>query len=187
VDLISLNGSTVSHADLSMDAFANSAQLLDYVNCTDEIQDVAFLRLLLSDGADSQLSRDVYWLTTQNDVMNWTNSSWSSTPVTGYADLNALFSMRNASVSLTKVEILEEDGSATIEVILENQSGFPAWFIRLLLVDADEKEVLPTFWSDNHVTLFPNETLKVNVSWNSSLSAEQLLVSGGICCTECKR
>ena len=171
VDMIDLNGTSLAHADLLMDAFPNSAQKLDMVNGTDQIEDVAFLRLLLTDGEGTELSRNVYWITANNDVMNWTNSSWYSTPVTEYADLSALFSMQNASVAVSTSDGGQQGNLTTMEVTLENQSDIPAWFIRLTLLDGNGEEVLPAFWTDNYVTLFPNETIKVTASWEGEAAS----------------
>lgn len=161
-----------------MEAFPNSAQYLDDVQGIDNITDVGFLRLLLKDGNGTVLSRNVYWLTAQNDVLNWTNSSWYSTPVTEFADMTALFGMENTSLSVSVSGGSQQANMSTTRVEIENQSGIPAFFIRLTLVDAVGNEVLPAFWTDNYITLFPKETLTVHASWESDMQAENILISG---------
>ncbi|KAI0395814.1 glycoside hydrolase family 2 protein [Xylariaceae sp. FL0594] len=48
-------------------------------------------------------------------------------------------------------------------LVLENHSSIPAFFVRLNLVDKVGNDVLPVFWSDNYVTLFPHEKLVLEV------------------------
>jgi exo-1,4-beta-D-glucosaminidase len=73
-----------------------------------------------------------------------------------------------------------EQGSnlTTAAVTLENQSGGPAFFIRLTLVDSQGDEVLPVFWSDNYITLFPNETVRLEVSWEDQMTAASIEIAG---------
>jgi hypothetical protein len=45
-----------------------------------------FLFLQLDDAAGHTVSRNVYWLSTKNDVLAWEKSEWYYTPQSGYAD-----------------------------------------------------------------------------------------------------
>lgn len=178
VDLVDLNGTSLGHQEAGLEAFPNSAQYLDDVEGIDNITDVAFLRLLLTNGEGTELSRNVYWLTAQNDVLNWTNSSWYSTPVTEFADMTALFKMQNATLNVEASQGSEQGNMSTIQLELQNQADIPAFFVRLTLVDGDDNEVLPAFWSDNYITLLPNDTVRLQVSWEGAMAEKTVLVSG---------
>ncbi|KAF4124727.1 exo-1,4-beta-D-glucosaminidase [Geosmithia morbida] len=145
--------------------------------------DAVFLRLVLcdsGDGEDEVVSRNVYWIPPTVDRLNWTASTWYHTPVDGYADLTSLFSMDEAHVNTlaartsTTKDATERDG-ASYTVTLENTSTVPAFFIRLNLVDADGGDVTPVIWSDNYVTLWPGETMKLRVDDGKGAGAAVLV------------
>jgi hypothetical protein len=55
-----------------------------------------------------------------------------------------------------------------LSVRLHNEGKTLAFFIQLLLVDAAGREVVPTLYSDNYVSLLPGE------SWDFELSTRRL-------------
>jgi len=93
--------------------------------------------------------------------LNWDESTWYYTPVTKYADYKALLSMKPAELSVTALQ----KGSAKASVVLQNTAKVPAYFIRMELLDGNGDDILPAFWEDNYVTLWPGEKLVVGVSW----------------------
>lgn len=44
-------------------------------------------RLILTDAAGREVDRNVYWLSTKPDVMDWSHNDWYYVPTTAYADL----------------------------------------------------------------------------------------------------
>lgn len=138
------------------------------------IRNVALLRLVLSDDATGEeLCRSVYWLAHDVDALDWANSTWWNTPVSQFADLTALGRLETATVA---VRPAPGDGGA--EMKLENQSPVPAVFIRLELVDASGDYVDPVFWSDNYVTLWPRERLRLRVAHRRQGGRAKVKVSG---------
>ncbi|KAI0154738.1 glycoside hydrolase family 2 protein [Hypoxylon sp. FL1284] len=55
-------------------------------------------------------------------------------------------------------------------VVVKNLSKVPAFFIRLNLVDWRGEDVLPVFWSDNYVTLWPDEKVELQVQGEAAPS-----------------
>ncbi len=51
---------------------------------------VYFIELELASADGKPVSRNVYWLSTQADELDWAHSNWYLTPVTQYADLTAI-------------------------------------------------------------------------------------------------
>jgi len=102
------------------------------------------------------LSRKTYWIAPLPDEMDWDNSTWYSTPVTSFSDLTDLSRVSQADVHATF------NGN---KVSLLNKSSVPAIFLRLNLVDKDGKDVVPVFWSENYVTLWPGESMDIDVRW----------------------
>ncbi|KAJ8122226.1 hypothetical protein ONZ43_g1525 [Nemania bipapillata] len=142
------------------------AQMMDYEATRSQFE--VFLRITLSN-AKATLSRNVYWLSKGLDVLDWEDSDWIATPVTKYADYTALNKLQSAKV-VVSTEISKSGELGTIT--LENKSAVPAFFIALNLVDQAGEDVLPVFWSDNYVTLWPHEKLELNVKGKGAAAVQ---------------
>lgn len=138
----------------------------------EKIQDVAFLRVLLKDGEGTGgkvLSRNVYWLSAREDVLDWDASTWYHTPVTSFANFTALNGMDKAEVDVS--------GKGGGKVGLENKGSVPAVFLRLGLYSGDN-EVRAT-WSENYVTLWPGESVELDVAVHGDDYEGGEVVAGG--------
>ncbi|EEP77636.1 conserved hypothetical protein [Uncinocarpus reesii 1704] len=161
LDLIDVNGTNLSHKEIQTDTMPNSAKRVTGVPERNELKDVAFMRLLLIQ-ADSGaiLSRNVYWLAREDDTLDWGDSSWYHTPVSKYSDFTSL-----ENLSRTAIRAGFEAGTG--QLWLENETGFPAFFVRFNLVDQSTGEIVtPVYWSDNYITLWPKEKIEQSVSYN---------------------
>lgn len=185
IDLIDTAGKSLYHQRLRLQTKPNHSQeIANIAHAIGKIKDVGFLRLVLSSDSknDEVLSRNVYWLASQNDVLDWNNSNWFYTPISTYANYSALQNLHGANVVTTVNRNSSSESTTTLQVHLENKSDdVPAFFIRLVLIDSKTNDSIdPPFWSDNYVTLFPRESLDLTVAFNSSLSSTPAVeVSGG--------
>ncbi|KAL2148214.1 hypothetical protein VTH82DRAFT_4979 [Thermothelomyces myriococcoides] len=159
VDVMDAHGK-VLHKDTIVDKTVpnTSKNILSLAGPLGNVTDVVFLRLTLHDEEEPghALSRNVYWIAKELDVLDWDGSDWYFTPVTSYSDYTALNNMTQADVAVRNV--WHRTG---VDVILENKSKVPAFFVGLTLVDAHGNEVLPVTWDDNYVTLWPGEKLRL--------------------------
>ncbi|KAH8690116.1 putative glycosyl hydrolase [Talaromyces proteolyticus] len=183
IDLIDTDGTPLSHQSINVTTKPNHSNEIAKVSGFNKIKDVAFLRLVLSDAQENVLSRNIYWLTPKNDVLQWDNSTWYYTPITSFSDYTSLQKLSTATVDTTVSDISSktDQSTTTLQVQLENKSKLPAFFIRLVLIDSKTNEnINPPFWSDNYITLFPEESLTLTVSFDSKLSSSPAVeVSGG--------
>ena len=86
---------------------------------------------------------------------------------TAVGKFSALLSLPKADVEVTERVGSKADVSnvQTLCVTLRNKSKVPAPFLRLNLIGEDGEQILPVVYSDNYVTLMPNEQKTVTVSW----------------------
>jgi exo-1,4-beta-D-glucosaminidase len=122
-----------------------------------DISTTYFLNLQLFSSSGELLTRNFYWLSTKQDVPDFTKTEWYYTPLSAYADFTALQNLPKvkltASMSLTKSN---DETSARITV--ENPNTALAFLVRLrLLKGKDGPEVLPIFFDDNYLSLLPGE------------------------------
>ncbi|OLZ73578.1 exo-beta-D-glucosaminidase [Streptomyces sp. IMTB 2501] len=127
------------------------------------------LRLVLTDATGKEVSRNVYWLSTRPDTLDWPGTTWYYTPTTSYADLKGLSSMAQVPVSATAAT-RSSDGTSTTTVTLRNSGSgqTPALLTDVHLVDAQGKPVLPVRWSDNEVSLWPGESVTLTAAYRTA-------------------
>jgi exo-1,4-beta-D-glucosaminidase len=115
-----------------------------------------FVVLELTNGAGERVSSNFYWLSTQEDVLDWAHTEWFYTPTTTHADLTALASLPPTTLALDR-EPIGPDGRVRVRV--RNTGTSLAFQVHVRLEDADVgQEVLPVFWSDNYLPLLPGES-----------------------------
>lgn len=167
VDLIDTKGKSLSQDEIHTETTPTSSKQVATVSGLDKIQGVGFLRLVLQDDSDKDLSRNVYWLPKQMDVLDWNNSNWWYTPVSEYANYgDGLKELSAAEVTATVDADSQGEGSDfEARVSLQNESDFPAFFVQLTVLQGKDEEVAPVYFSDNYVTLWPQEPLVVNVKF----------------------
>ncbi|KAI1821756.1 glycoside hydrolase family 2 protein [Xylaria intraflava] len=159
VDVIDTTGKPLYATAKAVDTEPNTSKnVLALSTPLQSASGVVFLRATLADDKNATLSRNVYWVAKELDVLNWSNSSWFSTPVTKYADYTALNSLQSAKLSVSA-----QPSRQNTAIVLENKSDVPAFFVSLNLVDKADEDVLPVSWSDNYVTLWPHEKLTLTV------------------------
>jgi exo-1,4-beta-D-glucosaminidase len=120
-----------------------------------------FIELELASTDGKAVSRNVYWLSTQTDELDWAHSNWYLTPVTRYADLTALQSLPTATSEIHAA--VQHDGTedvATVTLKVPPSSKAVALFQHVLIKrTAGGEPVAPILWSDNDITLWPGESV----------------------------
>ncbi|HEU0226377.1 MAG TPA: beta galactosidase jelly roll domain-containing protein [Arachidicoccus soli] len=162
-DIYSVNGDKEFHtsakvANIASDNMALALSLKDYLSQNPGLH---FIILNLKNQEGTLISKNIYWTAKGND----------------YQSLNK---MRNSQVSTRLISKKEKDGQVIFTLQLKNISHQLAFFTRIQLMQEGE-EVLPTFWSDNYISLTPGEIQDLTVSAPQSLlhnKAAEILISG---------
>jgi exo-1,4-beta-D-glucosaminidase len=148
----------------------NATRLLETLPAPAGLSRVYFIELELASADGKSISRNVYWLSTQTDELDWANSNWYLTPVTRYADLTPLQSLPTATSEVRATirhEGAEEIASVTLTV--PPSSTAVALFQHVSIKrSAGGELMLPILWSDNDVTLWPGESLTLTAHFATS-------------------
>ena len=144
-----------------IDLPGNSARQLARLPALTSLSRTYFIELELTAANGEPISRNVYWLSTQPDELDWAHSNWYLTPVTQYGDLSALQSLRTATCQvLATVRSSRGEDTATVTLKVPASSGAVALFQHVSIRRSDGGGVaLPILWSDNDVTLWPGESV----------------------------
>jgi exo-1,4-beta-D-glucosaminidase len=150
-----------------------------------------FIELLLS-CRGRVLDRNVYWLSTQRDLVDWSKTiGLPQATMTQFADLRQLQGLHPASVRVSADTHPQpgDDGADTVtDVTITNTSTSPVagFFLRADVrrgspsgaPDPGDNEVLPIFWDDNDITLWPGESQTLHASYRrSALHGDSPVVS----------
>jgi exo-1,4-beta-D-glucosaminidase len=140
---------------------------------------VYFVELLLrQDG--KLLDRNVYWLSTRPDVVNWAKTlGQPQATMSRYANLQALQQLPQAAVSATASTSAQAGpGGAdrVTTVTVTNTSSAVAFLLRADVRRgtpgggelAGDNELQSSTWQDNDITLFPGESQTLTVTWSSA-------------------
>jgi hypothetical protein len=145
--------------------------------------------LLRRDG--SVVDRNVYWLSTRPDVVDWPRTVGNpQATMTEYANFHQLQSLPGATVTAA-AHTMSTAGVSTTSVTIANTSDRP---IVSLFLRADvrrgtpsgselpgDNEVLPITWTSNDVTLWPGESTQLIATYATSQldgSAPVVRISG---------
>ncbi|RZU36481.1 exo-1,4-beta-D-glucosaminidase [Streptomyces sp. BK022] len=140
------------------------------------------LRLVVTGPDGREVSRNVYWLSTRPDTLDWAHSDWYYTPTTAYADLRGLTAMARVPVSATAAT-RSSGALSTTTVTLRRTGGgrTPSLLTDVRMVDAEGRPVLPVRWSDNQAGLWPGESVTLTATYRTADlrgSAPRVRVSG---------
>jgi len=139
------------------------------------------LKLTLSDSTGAEVSRNVYWLSTAADVINWAGNTWYYVPTSSYANLKGLTSLAAATLNATASTVANVDGTSTVTVNLRNDGSRLAFYTDLHVVRSNAVPVLPIQWSDNAVSLWPGEAMTLTATFRTADlggSAPSVRISG---------
>lgn len=132
-----------------------------------------FVRLELTSSAGEVLSINWYWLSNQQDQLNWKKSNWFTTPQSGYADYSALQNIPKTSLTQSH-QILSSKDSVSYAVTVTNPGRSVAFFVHLrALKGKSEDDILPVMFSDNYFSLAPGESRVIKCTYRSKDSGQK--------------
>jgi exo-1,4-beta-D-glucosaminidase len=157
-----LDGSVAYERRLQgIDLAENGARQVAMLPAINGLSSTYFIELELTSAEGKSISRNVYWLSTQTDELDWAHSTWYLTPVRRYADLTALQSLPTATATV-KATMRHEGAEDIVSVTLTVPPSSKAvgLFQHVSIKRAAGGElVLPILWNDNDVTLWPGESV----------------------------
>ncbi len=165
----------------NIDLVGNAARALATLPALAGLSRAYFIELELASANGQPISRNVYWLSTQTDELDWAHSNWYLTPVTRYADLTPLQSLPTV-MSEVRATMRHEGAEdiTTVTLTVPPSSRAVALFQHVSIKRSEGGELLlPILWSDNDVTLWPGESLTLTAhSATPSAATPVVEVSG---------
>ena len=150
-----------------IDLAGNAARQIAKLPTPTGLSPTYFIELELSSASGDPVSRNVYWLSTRPDKLDWAKSNWFLTPSTQYADLTALQTLSTAQSQVqATLQRDRADDVVKVTLSLPASAKSPALFQHLSIRRSAGGELaLPVLWSDNDVTLWPGESLTLTARY----------------------
>jgi exo-1,4-beta-D-glucosaminidase len=139
-----------------------------------------FVELLLKQSG-TLVDRNVYWLSTQPDVVDWGRSLGSPVgTVSQYANLTGLQTLPQSAVTATSSTVSQAGPGgadrATTVTITNTSASTVAFLLRADIRRgtaagqelSGDNELQSSLWQDNDITLFPGESQSLTVTWKSA-------------------
>lgn len=134
---------------------ANSIIDMFAIPTPEGVNGVYFLKLQMSDSNNKKYLSNIYWLTT--------------TP----KDYSMLHNLPSSDLNV-KYELMQNENDYTAMVELKTDSNI-SFFNRIKVFDkVSGKRILPVHYSDNYITLMPNDSEIINIQFHSTLPKEQI-------------
>lgn len=162
--LVNLDGTVKFTGNATVDVGPDAVAKALTLPKAKDLSPTYFLRLRVDDAKGTLVSENLYWLSTREDVLDWKKTQWFYTPTRVHSDLSALSTLPATTLAVTsRFDGGAGEGHAVVS--LENTGKSVAFQVRLKAVDAKGEEILPVFWDDNYVTVFPGEKRDVKVAF----------------------
>jgi exo-1,4-beta-D-glucosaminidase len=165
----------------NIDLAGNHAQQVLTLPTIAGLSPTYFIELDLASADGKPVSRNVYWLSTRADVLDWANSNWYLTPLTQYADLTALQSLPAATSEFRATTRREgSDDVTTVTLSVPASSKAVALFEHVSIRRSAHGDLaLPIRWNDNDVTLWPGESITLTARYASQGTANSVVEVSG--------
>lgn len=128
---------------------------------------VSFLNMRILDKNNKVIATNFYWISSKKDVIfnDPRPEAWASENIE-FADFTSLNNLAKTSI-IASLQVADSAEKVKIKVNLKNTTNKIAFFLEMKVKSKSTKElVLPVFWSDNYVSLLPNEERMVSVEVN---------------------
>jgi exo-1,4-beta-D-glucosaminidase len=152
---------------------SNTSKFILKLPETDISTKVWFLDLRIIDSRSNEIDNNFYWLSTQEDVLDYEAAKkleWQYyTPTKEYADFKELFEMENAELKVD-FTTTNKNGNTYVDVVVKNTSNKISFFNYFDLINAKTgNNILPVYWSDNYISLLPNETKTITAYYTQTI------------------
>jgi exo-1,4-beta-D-glucosaminidase len=153
----------------NIDLAGNHTQSLMTLPATAGLSPTYFIELDLASSDSKPVSRNVYWLSTRADVLDWAKSNWYLTPLTQYADLTALKSLPAATSQVQATTRRDGNDEVTTVTLSVPASSKAVTLFQHVSIRRGQKGdlALPIRWNDNDVTLWPGESIVLTARYAS--------------------
>ncbi len=140
--LFDLHGKKLNEQTFSVDVNSNSYKIAGKLVKDKRPEGIWFARLILKDESGKVMDENLYWLTHTS------------------VDLQEFETLKQVRLQVN----IDKENSTHSKINIKNDTGETSFFTRLKVIDKNSGEqVLPVFFNDNYLTLFPGEEKNIGL------------------------
>ncbi len=147
--------------EISIEIKANSSIKIIELPKMDWVESMYFLDIRILNKQGIEIDNNFYWISKKKDILDYKAEvpSWNYHTLSAqYADFSALDKLPKGNVISSYTAKKDIKGDMVISVALTNESDNIAFFVNPKITDKNSgKVLLPIRWSDNYISLLPNE------------------------------
>jgi len=162
VELYNLDGTRASQHDTKLTAPPDVATDVGLIDFPANLSAVHFIKLELRDKDNRLISGNFYWRAQPGQPAAKTTGQLELRLPGQQDDLSALNQLPEVALT-AKVRTADANGKRTLTVTVLNPTANIALMVHLQLRRKSGERVLPVFYSDNYVSLVPNETRTITI------------------------
>jgi exo-1,4-beta-D-glucosaminidase len=168
IQIYDFNGNVIFEKRGKVSVNGNASLKITDLPNNKDYSKVYFLKLKLTDENGKAIADNFYWLSTKKDVFDFQKSDWINTPLVEYADFTDLDKLPKVKIEAENT-IKKENEEYEVTVKLHNPSDKIAFLIELnIMGDTSGKSIVPILWDDNYISLVPNESRTIKVTFPAS-------------------
>ncbi len=175
VQVYDINSEIRFEAEKTFNASPDSAVSLLPLDSLENLSSTYFVNLRLFDSEKKQISTNFYWLSTQEETLDYEADLGEfafHTPSKQYANLKALSKLPNISLDVS-YHIERKKGEQVSVVTLKNSNDCIAFLVHMKIMDKKSGEVIvPVLWDDNFISLIPQEERTIRATFNVDTDVE---------------
>lgn len=169
IKVYDINSKELMSQDINISAKAGQSIKIADIPTNLNLSAAYFVALKLTNNQGVELADNFYWLSTKSDEMDFPKTTWVTTPQKSFANMTDINRMPQVEIG-SSMEQTETATDKIFKVKLENPNPSIAFFIELQLVNEETGQTfLPVLWSDNYVSLLPNESREYTASISKSI------------------
>jgi len=175
IQVLDINSKLIFEANKTFNAAPDSSASLFDLQSLTNLTSTYFINLNLYNSNKKQISTNFYWLSTQEETLDYESDLGEfafHTPSKQFADLKTLEQLPTITLNASYY-IKKEKEEQKVVVTLNNNNACIAFLINLKLIDKTNKEVIvPVFWEDNFISLLPHEERTLQATFNTDADVE---------------
>ncbi|MGB5553927.1 MAG: glycoside hydrolase family 2 TIM barrel-domain containing protein [Flavobacteriaceae bacterium] len=170
IRVFSIDSKIVFDEKVACDIPADGSHSIFKIAGLKNISATYFIDLRLYDSESNELNTNFYWLSTQEETLDYEADLGPfafHTPSKQFADLTLLNQLPKVDLTLT-YHFEKHQSEQCIFMNIENNSAAIAFLVNIKLTDKDEQAVLPVFWEENMFSLLPHEQKTIKATFKSN-------------------
>jgi len=178
ITLLNSNSKVIFFKSVTTDLLPNEQKELVLIPNHQDENEVYFLSIQVKNKVKQTLADNFYWLSNKKDEMenDYEKSSWIYTPTVSNGNFNYLRNLPKATINSSITELSADSVYRNFEITVSNKEENIAFFGENILRNPQTKEwIVPLLWSDNYISLLPNETKKLIVRFYKNLIPKEQL------------